>query len=159
MRDTILVDRVDGAPGFHAIEFRVDSPYLFYQPVNDRARGEGPRSKNVGGMAALSSLIPRWRSPDLRRDIRPCKHEQENHNQIDCDRQHLTSLREPGSLSDRGTEQPKNGGSWALWPSGVSPVILACALGVGLVPSTGSGATWFLCKKASLIQRLVRTYL
>jgi hypothetical protein len=51
LRDTVLVDRVDGAPGFHAIEFRVDSPYLFYQPVNDRARGE------VAAFIALAASV------------------------------------------------------------------------------------------------------
>ena len=66
----------------------------------------------------------------------------------------MTGLRDPGSLSDnycadRGTDQTKNGTAAARYA--VSPVILASALGVGLVPSTGSGATWFLCKKESII--------
>ena len=59
--DAVLADWINGAPRFHAIEFRVDSPYLFYQPVNDRARGEGPRSKNDNGRhSALLCASTRW---------------------------------------------------------------------------------------------------
>src|SRR6187401_967375 len=60
--DAVLADQVNGAPRFHAIELRVDATYLFYQPVNDRARGEGPRSKNDNGRHGGSLLcsVPRW---------------------------------------------------------------------------------------------------
>ncbi len=59
--DAVLADRVNGAPGFHAIELRVDAPNLFYQPVNDRARGERPHSKDDNrrhGRSFLFSIIP-----------------------------------------------------------------------------------------------------
>jgi hypothetical protein len=41
LRDIVLIDRIDGAPGFHAIDLRVDA-VLFYQPVNDRAPRRTP---------------------------------------------------------------------------------------------------------------------
>ncbi len=52
---------VNGATRFHAIELRVDAPNLFYQPVNDRARGERPHSKDDNrrhGRSFLFSIIP-----------------------------------------------------------------------------------------------------
>ena len=38
LRDAVLADRVNGAIRFHAIELHIDAPYLFYQPLNYRAR-------------------------------------------------------------------------------------------------------------------------
>ncbi len=95
--------------------------------------------------------MPRYlarHSPDLGRDIRPRKHEQQNHKP--CDRQHLTSLRTWKPQRSRYGAAEKTGylGVMAQW---LSPVILACALDVRLVPSMGSGATWFLCKKEAII--------
>jgi hypothetical protein len=63
LRDTVLADRVNGAPRFHAIKLRVDAPYLFYNPVNDRAGGERPHSKNDNGRHGWPfsySAVPRW---------------------------------------------------------------------------------------------------
>src|SRR5512139_1066679 len=55
--DAVLADRVNGATRFHAIELHIDAPYLFYQPVNDRARGERPCSKNDNGRHGGSLLF------------------------------------------------------------------------------------------------------
>ena len=50
--------------------------------MNYRARDDAPVARRkIGGMRSLLT----GRSPDLRRDIRPGKHEQENQNGIDRD--------------------------------------------------------------------------
>ena len=141
--------------------------------MNYRARDDAPVARRkIGGMRSLLT----GRSPDLRRDIRPGKHEQENQNGIDRDGDNIRhrvsrlshlighDLPPPfGSFGDQPSHGPRSRAVEKMTQRIIalsgSALILACALGVGLVPSTGSGATWFLCKKASIIQRLVRTYL
>ena len=50
--DAVLADRVNGATRFHAIELHIDAPYLFYQPLNYRARDDArqPMIIAVGAM-------------------------------------------------------------------------------------------------------------